>query len=170
MHQNLLKSSQIPKGCSDSLAKWFVLYTKPRHELKVNERLHSMNIKSYCPTVIKVSQWSDRKKKIKTPALPSLLFVNMKESERNLVFDCPGVVRYMFFDKKIVSVPQQEIDILKSHLEGKNCLNINTSNIEVGDSISLEQFNNESGEIIKVSSNRIWVNLSSLNMIITLDI
>ena len=153
-----------------ALFKWFVIYTKPRHELKVNDRLNSMGIKSYCPTVVKVSQWSDRKKKIKTPALPSILFVNIQEANRNLVFDCPGVVRYMFFDKKIVSVPQKEIDTLKSHLEGKNCVSVNTSLTNVGDSISLEQFNNESGEIIKVSSSRIWVKLSSLNMIIILDI
>ena len=152
------------------LFKWFVIYTKPRHELKVNDRLNSMGIKSYCPTVVKVSQWSDRKKKIITPAISSLLFVHIQEANRNLVFDCPGVVRYMFFDKKIVSVPQKEIDTLKSHLEGKNCVSVNTSLTNVGDSISLEQFNNESGEIIKVSSNRIWVKLSSLNMIIILDI
>ena len=152
------------------LFKWFVIYTKPRHELKVNDRLNSMGIKSYCPTVVKVSQWSDRKKKIKTPALPSILFVNIQEANRNLVFDCLGVVRYMFFDKKIVRVPQKEIDTLKSHLEGKYCVSVNTSLTNVGDSISLEQFNNESGEIIKVSSNRIWVKLSSLNMIIILDI
>jgi transcription antitermination factor NusG len=162
---------QSPLASIDpDLFKWFVIYTKPRHELKVNDRLNSMGIKSYCPTVIKVSQWSDRKKKIKTPALPSIIFVNIKEANRNLVFDCSGVVRYMFFDKKIVCVPQNEIDTLKSHLEGKNCINVNTSLTNVGDSISLEQFNNESGEIIKVSSNRIWVKLSSLNMVITLDI
>ena len=149
---------------------WFVLRTKARQELKVLERLSQLGIEAYVPTKIIVKNWSDRKKKIKTPALPSILFVHIQEANRNQVFDCPGVVRYMLFDKKIVCVPQKEIDTLKSHLEGKNCINVNTSLTNVGDSISLEQFNNESGEIIKVSSNRIWVKLSSLNMIITLDI
>ena len=104
-----MNNTQSPLASIDpDLFKWFVIYTKPRHELKVNDRLNSMGIISYCPTVIKVSQWSDRKKKIKTPALPSIIFVNIKEANRNLVFDCPGVVRYMFFDKKIVCVPQNE--------------------------------------------------------------
>ncbi len=170
MSQNLLKSPLISKDYSDLHANWYVIYTKPRHELKVNERLNSMGIKSYCPTIIKISQWSDRKKKITTPALPSILFVHISESNRNIVFDCPGVVRYMFFDKKIVSVPQKEIDILKNHLEGKNCLNVSSSQVNVGNTLKLERFNNESGEIVKVSSKRIWVKLTSLNMIITLDI
>ena len=170
MSQSRLKSKNVPIDNSESNTNWFVLHTKPRHELKVNDCLNKMGLKSYCPTVVKISQWSDRKKKIITPAISSLLFVNINESDRNLVFDCPGVLRYMFFDKKIVSVPQKEIDVLKSHLEGKNCLNVSTSQINVGDSLSLERFNNESGEIIKVSSNRIWVKLSSLNMIISLDI
>lgn len=170
MSKSLLKTNNISAVHPDSNTKWFVLHTKPRHEFKVNERLSLMGLKTYCPTVVKVSQWSDRKKKINTPAIPSILFVQIDEGNRNIVFDCPGVVRYMFFDKKIVSVPQKEIDTLRAHLEGKNCLNVNTSKINVGDPMSLEKFNNESGEIIKVSANRIWVQLLSLNMIITLDI
>jgi len=170
MLQHRLKSNSLSQGSSQADTKWFVLYTKPRHELKVHERLQMMGLQSYCPTVVKVSQWSDRKKKINTPAIPSMLFVHLNENSRKLVFDCPGVVRYMFFNKKIVSVPQEEIDALKAHLEGKNCLNISTSQLHIGDTLALERFNNEPGEIIKISSHRIWVKLSSLNLIISLDI
>ena len=43
--------------------KWFVVYTKPQHELKVSQELTAMGIKSYCPTITLVKQYSDRKKK-----------------------------------------------------------------------------------------------------------
>ncbi len=42
--------------------KWFVLYTKPRNELKVAERLSKLGIEVYTPTRMEVRQWSDRKK------------------------------------------------------------------------------------------------------------
>jgi hypothetical protein len=38
------------------------LHTKPRAEKKVAQQLSDMGVTAYCPTVSKVSQWSDRKK------------------------------------------------------------------------------------------------------------
>jgi hypothetical protein len=43
--------------------KWFVLFTKPRTEIKVSQRLSVLGIENYTPTRIVVRQWSDRKKK-----------------------------------------------------------------------------------------------------------
>ena len=44
--------------------KWFVVYTKPRNEIKVSQRLTVLGIENYTPARIEVRQWSDRKKKI----------------------------------------------------------------------------------------------------------
>ena len=152
------------------IKKWYVLYTKPRHEIKVNERLQLLGIDSYCPVVIKVSQWSDRKKKIKSAALPSMVLVYMYEHERSQVFDCPGVIRYMFYNKKIVSIPQHEVDLLKNYLEGKCCLKSTVTSLNVGQQLMVDQFQNCIGEVVKVTSNRLWVNIQSLNLKVSLDI
>ena len=95
-----LHTSKSELFSTTSKPNWYVVYTKPRHEFKVNERLTIMGLSTYCPSITKVSQWSDRKKKIKTPALPSMILVNIKENERDMVFDCSGVVRYMFSIKR----------------------------------------------------------------------
>ena len=152
------------------IKKWYVIYTKPRHEIKVNERLQLMGIDSYCPVIIKVSQWSDRKKKIKSAALPSMVLVYMYEHERSQVFDCPGVIRYMFYNKKIVSIPQHEVDLLKNYLEGKCCLKSTVTTLNVGQQLMVEQFQNRIGEVVKVTPNRLWVNIKSLSIKVSLDI
>ena len=152
------------------IKNWYVLYTKPRHEFKVNEHLKLLGIDSYCPTVIKVSQWSDRKKKIKSAALPSMVLVNMYEHERSQVFDCPGVIRYFFYNKKIVSIPQNEVDLLKNNLEGKCCLKSTVNSLNVGQQMMVGQFQNCIGEVVKVTSNRLWVNIKSLNLKVSLEI
>jgi len=51
----------------DISKNWFVLYTKPRNELKVVERLRSNGVEAYTPTRTEVRQWSDRTKKSKGP-------------------------------------------------------------------------------------------------------
>ena len=54
---------------------WFVLCTKARQELKVLESLSQLGIETYTPTKIAVKRWSDRKKKVKTCLLPSMVLV-----------------------------------------------------------------------------------------------
>ena len=44
--------------------KWFVLYTKPKHEFKVSNYLLKIGIESCCPTININKIWSDRIKKI----------------------------------------------------------------------------------------------------------
>ena len=65
---------------------WFALYTKPHNEIKVAEKLLSMGIEAYCPTIVVEKQWSDRKKKIQQPLLNSYVFVKVNEKERGVVF------------------------------------------------------------------------------------
>ena len=67
--------------------KWFVVYTKPRTELKVSQRLSVLGIENYTPTRMEVRQWSDRKKKILVPLLPSMVLVSIHEKEVNKVFE-----------------------------------------------------------------------------------
>ena len=60
---------------------WFVLHTRPRSELKVQKQLISMGIRAYCPTRSEIKIWSDRKKKIDVPVLPSMVLVNIEEKD-----------------------------------------------------------------------------------------
>ena len=46
---------------------WYALYTQPRQEKKVVSRLEQLGIEVYCPLLIQVRQWSDRKKKVEVP-------------------------------------------------------------------------------------------------------
>ncbi|WP_081483399.1 transcription termination/antitermination NusG family protein [Gillisia marina] len=43
--------------------RWFVIYTKPKAEIKVSQYLDAANIENYCPTIVEVKKWSDRAKK-----------------------------------------------------------------------------------------------------------
>ena len=56
---------------------WIVVKTNSRAEKKVHERILAQGLQSYLPIQTTVTQWSDRKKKITTPLIPSSLFVKM---------------------------------------------------------------------------------------------
>ena len=97
--------------------KWFVVYTKPRTEIKVSQRLSVLGIENYTPTRIEVRQWSDRKKKILVPLLPSMVLVSIHEKEVNKVFEVAGVVRYLFENQKRAEVSNEEVLAMKYYLE-----------------------------------------------------
>ena len=150
---------------------WYVLHTKPRSEKKVEEKLLSLGINAYCPTRDEIRFWSDRKKRIKVPVLPSMILVNIDCKDINRVFECSGVVRYMFWLGQRAVVRQSEIDILKKYLNGSyNFVNTRLSDIKVGDDFSLSSFNNEKGIVSRISNNNIWIYLKSIGYRVKLNL
>ncbi len=150
---------------------WYVLYTKPRSEKKVEEELLSLGLHVYCPTRSEIRIWSDRKKRVQIPVLPSMVLVNIDTKDINRVFESSGVIRYMFWLGKRAIVRQEEVDILKKYLNGSyNFINSKISNIKVGDNFKLSSFNNENGIVNRISNNSIWIFLNSLGFSVKLNL
>ena len=150
---------------------WYVIHTKPRSEKKVEEKLLSMGISAYCPTRYEIRLWSDRKKRIQVPVLPSMVLVNIDDKDINRVFESPGVLRYMFWEGNRAVVRQSEVDILKKYLKGDyNFINSKLSDIKVGDSFSVSSFNNEKGIVNRISNNNIWIYLKSIGFSVKLKL
>ena len=150
---------------------WHVLYTKPRSEKKAEKQLQSIGIDAYCPTFSKISRWSDRKRKIDVPVLPSMVLVNINHNELKRVFNSPLIVRYMFWLGKRAVVTQSEVDILKKKLNGKhNLINTELSNIKIGDIFKVSSFNNEKGIVNRISNNNIWIYIKSIGYNIKLEL
>ena len=152
------------------MCNWNVIYTKPRAEKKVEERLNNFGIEAYCPVKQEVRQWSDRKKNILVPVLPSMVLVNIDEKERNKIFDIPGVVRYMFWLGKHAVIKEHEVNSLKTLLTQNNIVSQDTIALKVGEKIDVPGFENQCGIIKKISTNQIWVVLNNLGYVIKLKI
>ena len=149
--------------------KWFVVYTRPQQELKVASQLSDMGITNYCPTITLLKQYSDRKKKVTRPLLSSYVMVELEQKERNKVFVCSGIVRYLFFFGKPAVVPAFEINLMQDHLSGVyNDIKITT--LSVGDSHTITEgpFSGVSGRVVQSDHTKVKLELASLGMSITL--
>ena len=150
---------------------WYVLHTKPRSEKKVEEKLLSIGINAYCPTRQEIRLWSDRKKRIQVPILPSMVLVKIDEKDFNRVFESPAVLRYRFWLGKRALVRQAEVDTLKKYLKGDyNLIDSKLSDIRIGDDFSLSSFNNERGIVKRISNNNIWIYLKSIGYSVKLNL
>ena len=147
---------------------WYVVYTKPRWEKKVAEKLTQIGIECYCPIITQVKQWSDRKKKIEVPLFNSYVFVQLQEGDRNSVFQIAGVVRYLFWLGKPAIVRDEEIKSIKDSLKASNIAEVSVSSIQVGDRIKLESgaFSNQSAIVQEVSNTHCILVLESLGCVL----
>lgn len=149
---------------------WYVLYTKPRKEKKVILNLNELGITAYCPMVKSVRQWSDRKKKIITPLIPSCIFIYCKDSERAQVFNVSGVSHYLFWLGKPAIVKHAEIETMKEWLSS-NMSNAQVEQLKAGETYIVQNqvFKGQEGVINEVSKNRIQLILKELGIKITIS-
>jgi transcription antitermination factor NusG len=149
--------------------KWFVVYTRPHQELKVAKQLTAMGITNYCPTITLVKQYSDRKKKVTRPLLSSYVMVELEENQREKVFSCTGIVRYLFFLGKPAVVPVSDINLMQDQLSGVyNDIKVTT--LHVGDSHTISEgpFSGFTGKVVQTDNTKVKLELASLGMSITL--
>ena len=149
--------------------KWFVVYTRPQQELKVAQQLSAMGIINYCPTITLVKQYSDRKKKVTKALLSSYVMVELEENQREKVFACSGIVRYLFFLGKPAIVQTSDIKLMQDHLNGVyNDFKVTT--LRVGDSHMINQglFSGVFGKVVETDNTKVKLELASLGMHIIL--
>ena len=149
---------------------WFAIYTRPKNEKKVVAGLEKIGIEVYCPMVKQLKQWSDRKKKVEVPLINSYVFVNIEESDRNIVFEIPGVVRYLFWLGKPAVIQEQEIEVLRASLKGI-LSTVEVNGIQPGDNLTISNgpFQGKEGVVSQVEKNNIRLVLKELGVVITIS-
>ena len=150
------------------MGSWHVIYTKPRQELKVLERLTHLGIEAYTPTKIEVRKWSDRKKKVTVCLLPSMVLVCLEENEVSKVFEVPGVRRYLFVHGERARVTNDEVLAMKHYIENTYQL-LDKKDHLVGSKIKIPSLNQEA-EIISVKGKRCIAQLELLGAVVSFQL
>ena len=153
---------------SEISKNWFVIYTKPKSELKVLERLTDLGIEAYTPTKIEVRKWSDRKKKVTVCLLPSMVLVFLQEKEVNKVFEVPGVRRYLFVHGERARVKNEEVLAMKLYIENTYQL-LDKKEHLVGSKLKIPLLDQEA-EVISVKGKRCIAQLELLGATVSFQL
>ena len=150
---------------------WYVVYTKPKWEKKVAERLNEIGIVTYCPLITKVSQWSDRKKIIEVPLFNSYIFVQTEDKDRNKVFAVMGAIRYLFWLGKPAVVRDSEVETIQEWLSAPSEYEVSLSEWKKGDKIVLESgpFATQSATIQEVKHGHYLLILESMGCVLKVE-
>lgn len=142
-----------------SKLNWYALYTKPRSEKRVKEKLESNGWECYLPLHRSPRVWSDRVKVVDMPLFNSYIFVKCKESEILSSIRVNGVVRVVFYDGKPAVIRQKEVDAIKMFIEEAEGKVLCT-----GDEVEIltGSMKNKSGKIMKIKKKYLVLHIEQL--------
>ena len=116
--------------------KWYVFYTKPRFEKKVDIKLKQLKLESFLPLYTAIRKWSDRKKKIEVPLFPGYIFVRGDEKTRLIVLTVDGIVRSVIFKNEPAILRDEEINNIKLLISSNKIVDT-LSTITIGSKVKI---------------------------------
>ena len=158
---------------NNSEEKWYAIYTRPRAEKQVYQRLSESGVETYLPMQKTIRQWSDRKKIVEKPLLSSYLFVKTNPKNFPVVYKTNGVVKFVSFEGQPVSIPQKQIDILRLLINSSTDIEVSSENFAKGDNVEVVSgaLAGLTGELIKIGThNRFVVRIDRLDQNLILKI
>ena len=87
---------------------WHVLKTRPRAEKKAAHQLTLLGAQVYCPIKPRVSQWSDRKKRVDLAALPSMILIEQGSLSDEQIFSCSLIKGFLSYKGRRAQVIEKE--------------------------------------------------------------
>lgn len=153
--------------------KWYALYTRPRAEKLVYQRLVEEGIETFLPLQKTYRMWSDRKKLVEKPLLSSYIFVKTIKKNFPRVYKVNGIVKFISFEGQPVSIPQKQIDNLRLLINSDAEIEVTTEKFAQGDNVEVVNgaLIGLTGELIKIGSkNRVVVRIDRLDQNLILKI
>jgi transcription antitermination factor NusG len=94
-----------------TVARWYALYTKGRHEKFLDCELQKRRIETFLPVRKVTRNWSDRKKIIEEPLFRSYLFVRYPWNRRFEILNTKGAVCFVTsgLSHEPIEVPERDL-------------------------------------------------------------
>lgn len=147
--------------------QWMAIYTKPRAEKKVAERLAERGFKVYCPTYTTLRQWSDRKKKVILPAIPSYVFIRIQENLRWEILKDPAALNFVFWQGKPAVLRDEHIKAFQRFMgELSDTSTVNMADLTSGDRVLIKKgnFDGTEANVLKINKKDITLILPELGI------
>lgn len=146
--------------------KWFVVYTRPRWEKKIEKELQMAGITAYCPVRKVKNQWADRVKEVELPLFSSYVFVKINAKEDLKVRTTTGVMNFVYYMGKPAQIRDVVIDEIKCFLELFPSLEaVGLQQLNAGDRVIIKEgiMTQKQGEILQVRGKNVLVVIDCLH-------
>jgi transcription antitermination factor NusG len=149
---------------------WYAVYTAPRAEKKVKERLDQQAVENYLPLQISIHRWSDRKKRVEVPLMRGYIFVHVTPQQHLQVCSTFGVLAFLREEGRAAPIPDRQIEALRLMNDGADGVEISTENIPKGAYVRviLGKLTGLEGELVEYKGkNKVLIRIDHLGCALT---
>ncbi len=105
------------RGSTDcSIARWYVAYTKARHEKKVAAHLEMKQVEVFLPLYKTTHLWNKRRAVLNLPLFPGYVFVRTSLQDRLRVLEAPSLIQLVGSRGMPIALPDAEVEQLRACL------------------------------------------------------
>ena len=152
---------------------WTAVYTRARSERVVASQLRSSGFESYVPVRREVRRWSDRKKLVETPLLPSYVLVRLDPLQSHRLYQAHGVVRIVTFCGRLAVVQPSEIDLLKRLEQVNQAVRVSTGLFRFNESVQITSgaFEGLRGKVVRSNGTcRVALQIEQLGCAVMIEV
>lgn len=100
-------------------AKWYAVYTWPRHEKKVAKHFEDRGLNYFLPLHTSIHNWNKKRASVSLPLFPGYVFVQTPRRSRYLPLTVPGVVHFVGTSNTPAEIPSEEMEFLRTAVQAK---------------------------------------------------
>ena len=143
---------------------WYIIYTRPKCEKKVDAILSKRKIEHFLPINCKQINSGRRIRLVHEPLFDSYVFANISVSEIERVKLMDSVINLVFWKGKPVEVPDTEIEAIREFVTDYQNIRLEKSAINLNDTVRIVDRPKYSveGNLITVKNTRVKLNLPSI--------
>jgi transcription termination/antitermination protein NusG len=105
------------RGSTDcSITRWYVAYTKARHEKKVVAHLAMKQVEVFLPLYKTTHIWNGRRAVLHLPLFPGYVFVRTSLQDRLRVLEAPSLIQLVGSRGMPIALPDAEVEQLRACL------------------------------------------------------
>ena len=167
------KMQNIENHLSPVIKKWFAIYTKFRSEKFVVEQIKRKGISAYLPLINKTKRYTRKIKQYQIPLINCYAFTYITLKEYNKVLETDYVIKFIKQGKCLISIPQNEIDLLERIVDSGNLILAEPLNYQEGMDVEIirGQLTGLKGQLIaQKNKNEFVVELTNIGVHLKLEI
>jgi len=157
----------------ESQKRWFAVYTLYKREKIVHKFLQRKGIESYLPINRVVRKWDRKVKNVELPLINCYVFVNIIKSQYVKVLETENVLNFVNFSRNLISIPENEINILKRITGEFGNIELIREELKNGDKVEIigGELTGIQGILIEINSTkRFVVSLGSLGYNLRIEV
>lgn len=155
------------------LKRWHAVYTRARNEKRLVDRLGEKGIEAYTPLRKVLKQWSDRKKWVEEPLIPSYVFVHIDPEDYLPVLNTQGAVRYVFFSGKAATIPENQVETLKRLMHSQEEVALMPATFAPGSPVVITSgpLAGIEGELVRIAGkNKVILRIDQIDQVLSISI